>query len=206
VIHTEFARRACLPCRSRPLCARATTEGREMTLRPREVHEAPQAAWHQQGTAEWKAEYAARAGVEGTLSQGVRGFRLRRCRYIGLAKGTSNNSFQLCLWPVCGVWARSRLQSDVVLGWPQRRACSTWESGTNRGLGCDLHDLPGLPTDRSLVLKSVPQTFDQDLRVGLDEQLRFVPVSLGAGLATKPGGMHGGPALFQRPGPIPTVV
>ena len=27
-----------------------------------------------------------RAGVEGTLSQGVRGFGLRRCRYIGLAK------------------------------------------------------------------------------------------------------------------------
>ena len=27
-----------------------------------------------------------RAGIEGTLSQGVRGFGLRRCRYIGLAK------------------------------------------------------------------------------------------------------------------------
>ena len=27
-----------------------------------------------------------RAGVERTLSQGVRGFGLRRCRYIGLAK------------------------------------------------------------------------------------------------------------------------
>ena len=36
--------------------------------------------------AEWKAEYAVRAGIEGTLSQGVRGFGLRRCRYIGLAK------------------------------------------------------------------------------------------------------------------------
>ena len=33
-----------------------------------------------------KAEYAVRAGVEGTLSQGVRGFGLRRCRSIGLAK------------------------------------------------------------------------------------------------------------------------
>ena len=64
----------------------ATTEGREMTLRPRERHEALQAARRQQETAEWKAEYAVRAGVEGTLSQGVRGFGLRRCRYIGLAK------------------------------------------------------------------------------------------------------------------------
>jgi transposase len=86
VIHTEFARRDCLACRSWPLCTRATTEGREMTLRPRELHEALQVARRQQETAEWKAEYAARAGIEGTLSQGVRSFGLRRCRYIGLAK------------------------------------------------------------------------------------------------------------------------
>src|SRR3954467_1896997 len=86
VIHTEFARRECLACRSRPLCTRATTEGREMTLRPQEQHEALQAARRQQETAEWKAEYAVRAGIEGTLSEGIRGFGLRRCRYIGLAK------------------------------------------------------------------------------------------------------------------------
>ena len=40
----------------------------------------------QQETTEWKAEYAVRAGVEGTLSQGVRGFGLHHCRSIGLAK------------------------------------------------------------------------------------------------------------------------
>jgi transposase len=86
VIHAEFARRECQACPSRPLCTRATTEGRELTLRPREQHEALQAARRQQETAEWKVEYAVRAGVEGTLSQGVRGFGLRRCRYVGLAK------------------------------------------------------------------------------------------------------------------------
>jgi transposase len=86
VIPTEFARRECLACPSRPRCTRATTEGREMTLRPRELHEALQAARRQQETEQWKAEYAVRAGVEGTLSQGVRGFGLRRCRDIGLAK------------------------------------------------------------------------------------------------------------------------
>ncbi len=57
-----------------------------MTLRPRELHEALQAARAQQETSEWKGEYAARAGVEGTISQGVRRFGLRRCRYVGLAK------------------------------------------------------------------------------------------------------------------------
>ena len=86
VIHTEFARSECLACRSRPLCTRATTEGRVVTLRPRALHEALQAARHQQETSEWKTEYARRAGIEGTVSQGVRGFGLRRCRYLGLAK------------------------------------------------------------------------------------------------------------------------
>ena len=33
-----------------------------------------------------KAHYALRAGMESTLSQGVRAFDLRRSRYIGLAK------------------------------------------------------------------------------------------------------------------------
>ncbi|PAZ09347.1 hypothetical protein CLM62_47165 [Streptomyces sp. SA15] len=35
---------------------------------------------------EWKEQYAHRAGVEGAVSQGVRAFGLRQCRYRGLAK------------------------------------------------------------------------------------------------------------------------
>ncbi len=66
-IRLDQARR--LACRRRPRCTRATTEGREMTLRPRELHEALPAARRQQEAAEWKAEHAVRAGVEGTLSQ-----------------------------------------------------------------------------------------------------------------------------------------
>ena len=34
----------------------------------------------------WQERYRRRAGVEGTLSQGVRAFGMRRSRYIGLAK------------------------------------------------------------------------------------------------------------------------
>ena len=34
----------------------------------------------------WQEHYHRRAGVEGTLSQGVRAFGMRRSRYIGLAK------------------------------------------------------------------------------------------------------------------------
>jgi transposase len=35
---------------------------------------------------EWRQRYARRAGVEGTLSQAVGRFGLRRCRYIGVRK------------------------------------------------------------------------------------------------------------------------
>jgi len=37
-------------------------------------------------TPEYAAEYARRAGIEGTLSRGVRVLRMRRTRYIGLAR------------------------------------------------------------------------------------------------------------------------
>ena len=37
-------------------------------------------------TEEWKSRYNVRAGIEGTLSQGIRVFGMRRTRYIGLAK------------------------------------------------------------------------------------------------------------------------
>jgi transposase len=48
--------------------------------------EALQTARRQQQTEAWRARYDKRAGIEGTPSQGVRAFGLRRCRYIGLPK------------------------------------------------------------------------------------------------------------------------
>jgi transposase len=38
------------------------------------------------GNAAWKERYHVRAGVEGTLSQGVRAFGMCQSRYVGLAK------------------------------------------------------------------------------------------------------------------------
>jgi len=49
-------------------------------------YEALQARRAQQETAAFAAEYARRAGIEGTISQGVRAFGLRRAKYIGAAK------------------------------------------------------------------------------------------------------------------------
>jgi transposase len=86
VIHVAFRRADCAGCPARPKCTRATTSGRELTLRPRAEHEAVQTARHRQTTAAFKEEYARRAGVEGTISQGVHRAGLRRTRYVGMAK------------------------------------------------------------------------------------------------------------------------
>ncbi|MGW3691023.1 transposase [Streptomyces sp. NPDC005125] len=58
--------------------------GRGVTFLPRERHEALEAARRAQDTGEWKARYAARAGVEGTISQAVRVTKIRRTRYRDL--------------------------------------------------------------------------------------------------------------------------
>jgi transposase len=53
---------------------------------PQEEHLALQTARREQQTEVFKKEYAKRAGIEGTISQSVRAFELRRARYLGVAK------------------------------------------------------------------------------------------------------------------------
>lgn len=86
MIHVDFAAADCTPCPARPQCTRATTLPRSLTLQPRAEHEAIQAARQRQQTAGFATDYARRAGIEGTLSQGVRVCGLRTARYRGLAK------------------------------------------------------------------------------------------------------------------------
>jgi transposase len=57
-----------------------------VTLPTQERYAALQAARQREGTKDFKDQYAIRAGIEGTLSQGIRAFELRRTRYWGLAK------------------------------------------------------------------------------------------------------------------------
>ena len=85
-VHVQFAPAACATCPVRVHCTRAKAGPRHLTLRPQAEHEALLAARQRQTTATFKTQYAARAGIEGTLSQGVRAFGLRQARYRGLAK------------------------------------------------------------------------------------------------------------------------
>jgi len=57
-----------------------------MRLPPQDQYEAVAAAQTWSASEEGQQLYKRRAGVEGTLSQGVRAFGLRRTRYWGLAK------------------------------------------------------------------------------------------------------------------------
>jgi transposase len=86
VIHVRFAPEDCRACPSRARCTRAARGPRALKLRAQAEHEALQAARARQATPAFRAAYAARAGVEGTLSQGTRALGLRRARYRGLAK------------------------------------------------------------------------------------------------------------------------
>jgi len=59
---------------------------RAIKLRADAPYHALQAARTRDSQADWPLLYNQRAGIEGTLSQGVRGFGMRRSRYVGLAK------------------------------------------------------------------------------------------------------------------------
>jgi hypothetical protein len=90
VTELESALKACAPCPHRELCTPSTPAGRvtarRLVVYRQQEHEALQARRLEQKTQSWKKRYASRAGIEGTLSQGVRIFGLRRCRYLGQAK------------------------------------------------------------------------------------------------------------------------
>ncbi len=85
-IKVVFGRVDCLGCERRADCTKAPTGPRQLTLRPQAQHIALQAARARQDTLEFKAQYARRAGVEGTFNQGNRRSDLRHARYIGLVK------------------------------------------------------------------------------------------------------------------------
>ncbi|MDZ4876545.1 MAG: IS1182 family transposase ISNpu1 [Chroococcidiopsis cubana SAG 39.79] len=86
VIKIKFARPDCANCPSLHLCTRTKEKRRLITLRPEAQYKALQAARKQAMTDDYKADYRRRAGIEGTLSEGIRAHGLRHARYIGLAK------------------------------------------------------------------------------------------------------------------------
>jgi transposase len=85
-IIVAFDKHVCGLCPMRTSCTRAKHTGRRLRLPPQDPYEALRAAQTWSASEEGQQLYKRRAGVEGTLSQGVRAFGLRRTRYWGLAK------------------------------------------------------------------------------------------------------------------------
>jgi len=89
----RFRVRDCRPCPLRSKCTKALNPdlGRSITIHPQPVHQARVDAHRAQQGEDWAKIYRLRAGVEGTVSQAVRGPGLRNSRYRGLDKAHIQN-------------------------------------------------------------------------------------------------------------------
>lgn len=74
----------CQPCSVRKLCTRH--HRRTLSFHEQPVFEMVQKRKQEQHTGEWRKRYGKRAGVEGTISQGVFALGMRRSRYRGHEK------------------------------------------------------------------------------------------------------------------------
>ncbi len=81
-----FSTSDCRSCPARALCTRSAKQGRNLKLPARPLHAALQEMRSFIASEEGRRLYARRAGIEGTISPGVRSFGLRRARYRGEAK------------------------------------------------------------------------------------------------------------------------
>jgi hypothetical protein len=117
----RFSTADCKACALKPRCTRSAR--RLLTPRRQEEHEALQAARAREAEGAFAAEFQRRAGIEGTLSQGVRAMHLRRARYIGPAKthlqhvltAATINLARLAAWLAGEPRARTRQSSFVRL-------------------------------------------------------------------------------------------
>jgi transposase len=123
-IQVRFAKAICAKCPVRARCVKSETEPRILQVRDRDHYEALQAARVRQETEVFKTEYARRAGIEGTISQGVHLGDLRRSRYIGEAKtrlmhlllAAAMNFIRVAAWLADVPRSRSRQSAFAALG------------------------------------------------------------------------------------------
>lgn len=91
-IIATFSRADCGPCPARQQCTPRSSRRRQLTLLPRDLAAVLAANRAQGKTASFRADYARRAGIEGTVRQAV-AHGARRARYRGLAKTRLEHAF-----------------------------------------------------------------------------------------------------------------
>ena len=85
LIVARFTKSQCQPCPYRPRCTKSS-DARNVGFPPRELRDLQVRVRAEQQTPEWKARYAVRSGVEGTVNEFAHGHGMRRCRYRGQPK------------------------------------------------------------------------------------------------------------------------
>ena len=87
VIRVSFSAVTCQVCPVKELCTkREKNKGRIVTLSPQPISEARTRRRTEQDTPPFQQRYALRAGIEGSISEGIRSHGLRRARYRGQSK------------------------------------------------------------------------------------------------------------------------
>jgi transposase len=86
VIKIKFSAKDCPLCPMLNDCTQSKPPRRTLTIRPQLQYIQLHANRSEQSSLAFTKLYAKRSGIEGTISQGVRSFDLRRSRYIGLVK------------------------------------------------------------------------------------------------------------------------
>ncbi len=86
VVKVKFSVKDWQICSFRADCAKSKRIRRTLTILPQVQYESQRKIREREKTPEYRKEYLRRGGIEGTISQAVRGFGIRRVRYIGEAK------------------------------------------------------------------------------------------------------------------------
>jgi transposase len=86
VVKIKFSTKDCQMCSFRADCTKSKRARRTLTILPEVQYESQRKIREREKTEEYRKEYQRRSGIEGTISQAVRGFGIRRSRYIGQAK------------------------------------------------------------------------------------------------------------------------
>ena len=91
-IVATFSPSDCGPCPARSLCTTSGRNRRQLTVLPRDLAEAQAAARAAEKTIPFQADYARRAGVEGTMHQAT-SHGARRARYRGQPKTSLDHAY-----------------------------------------------------------------------------------------------------------------
>jgi transposase len=94
-IVATFSTGDCGPCPARSLCTTSNKKRRQLTVLPQDLAQAQTAARAEETAISFQADYARRAGVEGTMHQAT-SHGARRARYRGLPKTRLDHTYMAC--------------------------------------------------------------------------------------------------------------